>query len=81
MAEVAEKTVVPESVLKKRKREEQWALAKKQELADKRKKDRENRKVIFLRAQKYSKAYETQVKEIIFSFFFLHKNGGFFFLV
>ncbi|KAH7674734.1 large subunit ribosomal protein L7e protein [Dioscorea alata] len=65
MAEVAEKTVVPESVLKKRKREEQWALAKKQELADKRKKDRENRKVIFLRAQKYSKAYETQEKELI----------------
>ena len=71
MAEVAEKTVVPESVLKKRKREEQWALAKKQELADKRKKDRENRKVIFLRAQKYSKEYETQVKEIIFYFLFL----------
>ncbi|KAM0943280.1 putative ribosomal protein L7/L30 [Dioscorea sansibarensis] len=65
MAEVAEKTVVPESVLKKRKREEQWALAKKQELADKRKKDRENRKVIFLRAQKYSKEYETQEKELI----------------
>ncbi|KAJ0965601.1 hypothetical protein J5N97_026739 [Dioscorea zingiberensis] len=65
MAEVSAKTVVPESVLKKRKREEEWALAKKQELSDKRKKDRENRKVIFVRAQKYSKEYETQEKELI----------------
>lgn len=55
------KKAIPESVLKKRKREEQWALAKKQVLAAKKKKSRESRKLIFARAQQYAKEYETQV--------------------
>ncbi|XP_074557229.1 large ribosomal subunit protein uL30x-like [Curcuma longa] len=59
------KKVIPESVLKKRKREEQWALAKKQELVAKKKKARENRKLIFARAQQYAKEYETQEKDLI----------------
>ncbi|KAG6519275.1 hypothetical protein ZIOFF_022768 [Zingiber officinale] len=59
------KKVIPESVLKKRKREEQWALAKKQELVAKKKKSRENRKLISARAQQYSKEYETQEKDLI----------------
>ncbi|KAJ6828787.1 60S ribosomal protein L7-4-like isoform X2 [Iris pallida] len=66
MAEAAEaKSLVPESVLKKTKRAEEWALAKKQDLDAKKKKDRENRKLIFSRALQYSKEYENKEKELI----------------
>ncbi|RZS04267.1 hypothetical protein BHM03_00034577, partial [Ensete ventricosum] len=44
------KVVIPQSVLKKRKREEQLALAKKQELDAEKEKQRENRELIFTRA-------------------------------
>nr|CAD1832007.1 unnamed protein product [Ananas comosus var. bracteatus] len=57
--------VVPESVLKKRKREEQWALAKKGANDAEKAKEREKRKLIFSRAQLYSKEYESQEKELI----------------
>lgn len=56
------KTVVPESVLKKRKREEEWALAKKTETDALKKKNGENRKLIFNRAKQYSKEYAEQVR-------------------
>ncbi|RRT69189.1 hypothetical protein B296_00013190 [Ensete ventricosum] len=46
------KVVIPQSVLKKRKREEQLALAKKQELDAEKEKQRENRELIFTRASK-----------------------------
>ncbi|XP_074561777.1 large ribosomal subunit protein uL30y-like [Curcuma longa] len=72
------KKVIPESVLKKRKREEQWALAKKQELAVKKKKSRENRKLIFARAQQYAKEYETQEKELISLKREARMKGGFY---
>ncbi|KAF3962984.1 hypothetical protein CMV_012574 [Castanea mollissima] len=65
MGEEAVKTVIPESVLKKRKREEEWALAKKQDLEATKKKNAENRKLIFNRAKLYSKEYEEQEKELI----------------
>ncbi|CAN6701491.1 unnamed protein product [Malus baccata var. baccata] len=58
------KVVVPESVLKKRKREEEWALAKEQERVAANKKKAENRKLIFNRAKQYSEEYEQQ-KELI----------------
>ena len=62
MGEEAVKTVILESVLKKRKREEEWALAKKQDLgATKKKINAENRKLDFNRAKQYSKEYEQQV--------------------
>ena len=64
MGEEAVKTVIPESVLKKRKREEEWALAKKQDLEATKKKNAENRKLIFNRAKLYSKEYEQQVRII-----------------
>ncbi|KAF8400237.1 hypothetical protein HHK36_013534 [Tetracentron sinense] len=57
--------VIPESVLKKRKRSEEWALAKKQELEATKKKNGENRKLIFCRAKQYAKEYEEQQKELI----------------
>ncbi|KAI5672891.1 hypothetical protein M9H77_13255 [Catharanthus roseus] len=67
MAEVQVKggSVVPESVLKKQKRNEEWALAKKQELDASKKKNLENRKLIYNRAKLYAKEYEEQEKELI----------------
>ncbi|KAK2646597.1 hypothetical protein Ddye_021792 [Dipteronia dyeriana] len=65
MAQVEAKVVVPESVLKKRKREEEWALSKKQELEAAKKKSGENRKLIYKWAKQYSKEYEQQEKEVI----------------
>lgn len=65
MADVEAKLVIPESVLKKKKRDEQWALAKKQELEAAKKKSAENRKLIFSRAKLYTKEYEEQEKELI----------------
>ena len=53
--------IVPESVLKKRKRSEEWALAKKQQLEASKKKAKENRKLIFSRAKQYAKEYDQQV--------------------
>ncbi|XP_057968779.1 large ribosomal subunit protein uL30y [Malania oleifera] len=57
--------VIPESVLKKRKREEEWALAAKQQLETKKKKNAENRKLIYNRAKLYAKEYEEKDKELI----------------
>ncbi|KAL5554551.1 hypothetical protein UlMin_041952 [Ulmus minor] len=59
------KAVIPESVLKKQKRAEEWALAKKQELETLKKKNAENRKLIYTRAKQYSKEYAEQAKELI----------------
>ncbi|KAA8540171.1 hypothetical protein F0562_024266 [Nyssa sinensis] len=57
--------VIPESVLKKQKRNEEWALAKNQELAAVKKRNAENRKLIYNRAKQYAKEYEEQQKELI----------------
>ncbi|RVW28165.1 60S ribosomal protein L7-4 [Vitis vinifera] len=57
--------VVPESVLKKRKRSEEWALAKKQELECTKKKNATNRTLIYVRAKQYAKEYNEQQKELI----------------
>lgn len=61
--EMAEKggPIVPESVLKKQKRNEEWALAKKQELVAVKEKKAANRKLIFNRAKQYAKEYAEQV--------------------
>ncbi|KAG8655023.1 60S ribosomal protein L7-2 [Manihot esculenta] len=56
---------IPESVLKKRKRSEDWALLKVQELKAKKEKSAENRKIIFKRAEKYGKEYREQERELI----------------
>ena len=45
------KVVVPESVLKNRKKEEDWALAKNEELDATKKKRAESRKLIYNRAK------------------------------
>ncbi|KAL2493061.1 60S ribosomal protein L7-4 [Abeliophyllum distichum] len=60
-----EGAIVPESVLKKQKRSEEWALVKKQELESAKKKKAEQRKLIFNKAKQYTKEYEQQEKELI----------------
>lgn len=60
------KAFVPESVLKKRKREEEWALAKKQEVEAAKKKRAESRKLIYSRAKQYAKEYDEQVPVILY---------------
>ncbi|GFZ04391.1 ribosomal protein L30/L7 family protein [Actinidia rufa] len=57
--------VVPESILKKQKRNEEWALKKKEEHAALKTKNAENRKLIFNRAKQYSEEYDEQQKELI----------------
>lgn len=58
--------MVPESVLKKQKRSEEWALKKKEELVALKKKNSENRKLIFNKAKQYTKEYEEQVTPMRF---------------
>lgn len=60
------KVVVPESVLKKRKREEEWALAKKQGLEAAKKKNAENRKLIYNKSKQYTKEYAEKVHLVWF---------------
>ncbi|CAK9310532.1 unnamed protein product [Citrullus colocynthis] len=62
---MGEEVKVPESVLKKAKRNEEWSLASKQELEAAKKKRAETRKLIYNRAKLYSKEYEEQEKELI----------------
>ncbi|KAK9077371.1 hypothetical protein SSX86_005708 [Deinandra increscens subsp. villosa] len=65
MADAAKVGPVPESVLKKQKRNEEWALAKTQDAEALKKKNAANRKLIFNRAKKYTEEYEAQQRELI----------------
>ncbi|XP_052183684.1 60S ribosomal protein L7-4-like [Diospyros lotus] len=64
-AQTKEGPFVPESVLKKQKRNEEWALKKKEELAVVKKKNAVNRKLSYNRAKLYAKGYEEQQKELV----------------
>ncbi|OMO65522.1 Ribosomal protein L7, eukaryotic [Corchorus olitorius] len=68
----------PESLLKKEKRNGDWELAKKQELEAAKKKNTENRKLIYSRAKQYAKEYEAQEKELIQLKREAKLNGGFY---
>lgn len=57
---------VPESVLKKQKRNEEWSLVQKQEREASKKKNLANRKLIYNRAKLYAKEYEQQVFLFLF---------------
>ncbi|CAN6247497.1 unnamed protein product [Urochloa humidicola] len=61
----AKAAVVPESVLRKLKREEQWAADKKEKALADRKKSLESRKIIFARAKQYAQEYDAQEKELV----------------
>ena len=52
---------VPETVLKKRKRNEDWAAKKAAAVVDAKKKSKTTRKEIFKRAEQYVKEYRDQV--------------------
>ncbi|XP_052107444.1 30S ribosomal protein S13, chloroplastic [Arachis duranensis] len=66
------KAIVPVSVLKKQKREEEWALKKKEELDAAKKKRAESRKLIYSRAKQYAKEYQEQKKELIIEETMMH---------
>ena len=59
----AKAAAVPESVLRKRKREEQWAAEKKEKALADREKALESRKIIFARAKQYAQEYDAQVSD------------------
>ncbi len=63
-AAAADVATVPETLLKKRKRDEQWASARKQQLEASRNKNAKNRQLIFKRAEQYIKEYRSQVMGI-----------------
>ena len=52
---------VPESVLKKRKRDEDWSTKKAAALTEAKAKSKERRKDVFKRAESYVKEYRDQV--------------------
>jgi Ribosomal L30 N-terminal domain len=52
---------VPESLLKKRQRDEKWALAKTEAAAVAKKQNKDKRKVILKKAEAYVKEYRAQV--------------------
>ena len=56
---------VPESVLKKRKRDEDWATKKAAAVSEQKKKSKGSRNEIFKRAEKYVKEYRDQVPSTI----------------
>ncbi|KAH6788434.1 Ribosomal protein L30/L7 family protein [Perilla frutescens var. frutescens] len=55
--------IVPELMLKKQKRSEEWAFTKKPEVAAGKEKKAANRKLIYSRAKDYTKEYTTQERE------------------
>ncbi|KAK4791216.1 hypothetical protein SAY86_031629 [Trapa natans] len=57
--------VIPESVLKKRKRSAEWALVKNMEIEACKKQAKEKRKVIFKQAEKFASEYDKQEKELV----------------
>ncbi|EYU38737.1 hypothetical protein MIMGU_mgv1a012615mg [Erythranthe guttata] len=63
--EVKTGVLVPESVLKKQKRADEWALAKVNELALAKTKKVADRKLICKKARQYAEEYEKQAKELI----------------
>ena len=60
-----EQVAAPESVLKRRKRDEQWAAQKAKDAAEAKKAQEKKREEVFKRAEKYVKEYEAQEKDLI----------------
>ena len=56
---------VPESLRKKRQRDEKWALEKTEKAAIAKKDAKEKRKVIFKKAEAYVKEYRSQVRSTL----------------
>ena len=56
---------VPETVLKKRKRDDEWATKKAAQQSEARSKAKETRKEIFKRAEQYVKEYRAKVLALL----------------
>eukprot|EP00249_Psilotum_nudum_P000470 c12182_g1_i1 orf=107-847(+) len=69
---------VPESLLKKRKRDEQWALVRKKRAQEDRAKKSERRRVIFKRAEAYIREYRQQERDLIRLKREAKQKGGFY---
>jgi large subunit ribosomal protein L7e len=69
---------VPETVLKKRKRDEEWAQKKAAAAADTKKSNKGKRKEVFKRAEQYVKEYRQQEKDLIRLKREAKKNNGFY---
>ena len=69
---------VPETVLKKRRRDEQWAAQKSAEREQKLSDSRKKRKVIFKRAEQYVKEYVSQEKDLVRMKREARAQGGFY---
>merc|ERR1719393_504438 len=65
MSSHTQPSTVPESVLKKRKRDEQWAAQKAAAAADAKKASEAKREEIFKRAEKYVKEYRDQEADLV----------------
>ena len=65
MASESAKVVMPESCLRKRKREDVWAAEKKEKAVAEKKKAGVTRNVIFARAKQYAEEYEAQVRSLL----------------
>ncbi|KAI3935450.1 hypothetical protein MKW98_027590, partial [Papaver atlanticum] len=63
--EIKAETMIPEHVLKKNKRDEEWALAAKTAQEDQKEKNSVSRKLIYKRAEQYAKEYAEQERELI----------------
>lgn len=61
VAESPAMKTVPETLLKKRKRDEQWAINRKEQLESAKGKNSKSRTVIFKRAEQYIREYRGQV--------------------
>ena len=77
MSSEAAKVAVPESVLRKQKREEQWAADKKEKALVEKKKSIESRKLISSRAKQYAEEYDAQVISPIRSILYITSECAF----
>ncbi|KAI3994842.1 hypothetical protein MKX01_037393 [Papaver californicum] len=76
--EIKAEAMVPEHVLKKNKRAEEWTLAEKTAQEVQKKKNSENRKLIYKRVEQYAKEYSEQERELIRLKREAKLNGGFY---
>eukprot|EP00884_Botryococcus_braunii_P021925 jgi/Botrbrau1/8416/Bobra.0237s0036.1 len=71
-------SAVPESLLKKRKRDEEWAAKRAQEAQAKKETRKLQRKDIFKRAEKYVQEYRLKEKELVLAKRLAKSEGAFF---
>lgn len=57
-------TYIPETILKKRKQSEDWAIRRRQQLEERKWRSMQDRKLDFKRAEQYVKEYRSKVNRI-----------------